>query len=104
MDYEYIYVIVEENSEQDALLLSQYDKTNNNSICATETIKLVNKFTYQVIITQNRVFRFNLNDQQNVKELFIRCKNNPLVSLNKKVELDLNKIRVETRINKKFNI
>jgi len=106
MDYEYIYIIVEENSEQDALLLSQYDKDNmdDSSFCGTETIILTDKFTGEVTKSTNRIFRFNLLFHEVAKSLLMNCKENPLISLNHKIELDLEKIRFEMRICHKFNI
>jgi len=106
MSYEYLYIIVEENSPQDYLLLSQYDKESidESSFCGIETIILTDKFTGEVTKSTNKIFRFNLYMKPLAKKLLIKCKENPLISLNNKIELDLEKIKFETRIYQKNNI
>jgi len=106
MSYEYLYIIVEENSEQYALLLSQYEKDcdSNKKYCGTETIILTDEFTGEVTKSTNKIFRFNLYMKPLAKKLLIKCKENPLISLNNKIELDLEKIKFETRIYQKNKI
>jgi hypothetical protein len=86
----YIYIIVED-SDQERLLLSQYDK--NDCKCAIEEIYLRDWFSNKVEISYRTMFIFDLaKDAGKAKDFLQRCHDNPIESSDY-ITLNLNKTK-----------
>jgi hypothetical protein len=89
----YIYIMVEEQTDQEKPLISQYDK--NDCQYGLEEICFKDRNSTDLKVTYNTVFIFDLEkNAAKAKEFLKRCFDNPLDS----ITLDTSKITIQTRI------